>query len=93
MRTFVIVSAASLLISPAVAVAQNAQQTPPTQQQPAKATDSASEIVCQKIEETGSRIASKRVCMTRSQWAEQERTDQQEIQRVQTQRGCTKNGC
>ena len=93
MRTLVIVSTASFLIGPAMAVAQSAQQTPPAQQQPAKATGSASEIVCQKIEVTGSRIASQRVCMTRSQWADQERTDQQEIQQVQTQRGCTKNGC
>jgi hypothetical protein len=92
MRKSVIVAVSSLLFSPAMAIAQTAQQAPQAQQPAAKGPD-PNEVVCQRIEETGSRIASKRVCMTRSQWADQERTDQQEIQRVQTQRGCTKNGC
>ena len=92
MRRSVIVAALSLLVSPAIAIAQTAQQTPQAQQPAARGPD-PNEVVCQKVEVTGSRIASKRVCMTRSQWAEQERSDQREIEQVQTQRGCTKNGC
>ena len=45
------------------------------------------EVVCEKQEVIGSRLATKRVCMTRSQWADQKGQDRQEIDRVQTQRG------
>lgn len=90
---FALLSALALLITPVMAAAQAAQQTPPAKQQPGKSTDSASEIVCQKFEATGSRIAVKRVCMTRSQWADQQRLEQQEIQEAQTQPGCTKLRC
>jgi invasion protein IalB len=45
------------------------------------------EVICEKQEEIGSRLGSKRVCMTRSQWAEQKGQDRQEVEKVQTQRG------
>lgn len=45
------------------------------------------EVICEKQEVIGSRLATKRVCMTRSQWADQKGQDRQEIDRVQTQRG------
>ena len=91
MRGFVIMATASLLISPAMA--QTAQQAPQTPAPATKTVDNPNEIVCQKEEVTGSRIASKRVCMTRAQWAQRQTDDRAEIERVQTQRGCTKNGC
>jgi hypothetical protein len=46
------------------------------------------EIVCERQEETGSRLSSTRVCKTRAQWAEDRRVTRQEIEQVQTQRGC-----
>jgi hypothetical protein len=46
------------------------------------------EIVCERQEETGSRLSSVRVCKTRAQWAEDRRLTRQEIEQVQTQRGC-----
>jgi len=46
------------------------------------------EILCEKVEVIGTRLASNRVCMTRAQWAEQKRLTRQEIDKVQTQRGC-----
>jgi hypothetical protein len=92
MRKIVITTAAALLFSPVALVAQGAQQGQ-QQQQPAAKAENPNEIVCEKQEVTGSRIATKRVCMTRGQWAEQQRTDRMEIEKVQTQRGCTKNGC
>jgi hypothetical protein len=46
------------------------------------------EIVCEKVEVIGSRLASKRVCMTRVQWAEQKRLNREEIDKAQRQRGC-----
>lgn len=45
------------------------------------------EVICERHEETGSRLGSKRVCMTRSQWAEQKTEDRQQLERQQTQRG------
>jgi hypothetical protein len=46
------------------------------------------EVVCERQEETGSRLSSVRVCKTRAQWAEDRRLTRQEIEQVQTQRGC-----
>ena len=46
------------------------------------------EIVCEKIEVIGSRLATNRVCMTRAQWAARKQRDREEVERVQTQRGC-----
>ncbi len=51
------------------------------------------EVVCEKQEVVGSRLATQRICKTRAQWAEQRLNDRSEIERIQTQRGCTKNGC
>ena len=52
-----------------------------------KPSDDLNEVVCERQESTGSRIASKRVCMTRSQWADRRLQDRQELERVQIQRG------
>ena len=67
--------------------AAQAQQNPA----PSSGTTAAkpldpNEVVCEKQEVVGSRLATKRVCMTRSQWADQKGQDRQEIDRVQTQR-------
>lgn len=81
--------AAALLSATAVpAVAQSPAAA--TQSQPTastKAADNSDEIVCQKQEVTGSRVGVKRVCMTRSQWADRRLQDRQELERVQVQRG------
>jgi hypothetical protein len=46
------------------------------------------ETVCEKVGVIGTRLATKRVCMTRAEWALKKRNDRDEIERVQTQRGC-----
>ena len=52
------------------------------------------EIVCQKIEVLGSRLATKRVCQTRAEWAEQQRQDRMDTERAQTLRPCGQgSGC
>jgi hypothetical protein len=43
--------------------------------------------VCQTIGEVGSRLKSHRVCMLKSEWAEQRRSDKMLIDRTQLQRG------
>jgi invasion protein IalB len=40
-------------------------------------------IICEKIEEIGSRLASKRVCMTAAQWKEQQRLERENLEDVQ----------
>ena len=56
-----------------------------------KASD-PNERICQSIEVIGSRLAKKRVCLTRSQWAERREEDRQNIERVQVRRGSCE-GC
>jgi hypothetical protein len=50
-------------------------------------TADLNEVVCEKQEVVGSRLATKRICMTRGQWADLRGQDRQETERVQTQRG------
>jgi len=44
------------------------------------------EIVCRRWTETGSRLATVRLCATRAQWAEHLRQDRQDVERAQTNR-------
>jgi hypothetical protein len=45
------------------------------------------EVVCEKQEVLGSRLQTRRVCMTRAQRADLRLQDRQEVERVQVQRG------
>lgn len=69
--------------TPAVAQTSNAQN-----QQLVSNGPDPNEVVCHKVHEIGSRIDVKRICMTRAQWAEEERQTKNEVNRIQTQRGC-----
>ncbi|HWJ39066.1 MAG TPA: hypothetical protein VNR86_09950, partial [Sphingomicrobium sp.] len=60
----------------------------PTQPQIAKSGVDPTEIVCEKVEQIGTRLVANRTCMTRAEWAEQKRLNREEVNRVQTQRGC-----
>jgi invasion protein IalB len=83
MRALVFASTAALILAPLAAAPAFAQDQ---QQQQARKTANPDEVVCEKQQETGSRLSSQRVCMTRSQWAEQRRVDRQEIDKAQIQR-------
>ena len=71
-----------------------AQQPPPAQTQPITVTGTQpekkapdpNEVVCEKQQDTSSRLIVHKVCMTRSQWSEQRRLDRQEIDKAQTLR-------
>ena len=81
---FISVAAVALAaLAPAPAFAQDSQQQ---QQQTKRKAADPNEVVCEKQQDTGSRLTSERVCMTRSQWAEQRRLDRQEIEKAQTER-------
>jgi Na+-transporting NADH:ubiquinone oxidoreductase subunit NqrC len=65
--------------------ATSAMAQPPAQA-PAKPQD-PNQKICEKVEITGSRLSSKRVCMTRAQWADARLQDRQAVEHVQTHRG------
>ena len=41
------------------------------------------EVVCEKITSIGSRVATKRVCATRAEWAEKRRLDKEAVDQAQ----------
>ena len=41
------------------------------------------EVVCEKITAIGSRVATKRVCATRAEWAEKRKLDKEAIEQAQ----------
>ena len=67
-----------------VSIGQTTQA--PAGQPPKKAFD-PNEVVCEKQTVAGSRLATKRVCMTRAQWADLKSQDREEIEKVQVRRG------
>jgi predicted secreted protein len=78
-----------------VAVPAAAQTAAAPSPAPATATGSArdlNKIICEKQEVIGSRLATRRVCMTRAEWADRKLQDRQEIERVQVQRGSNASG-
>jgi invasion protein IalB len=81
MHKFWPTAAAVLLAAPCVAAPASVQQ-----QQNAKPAHDPNEIVCERQKEIGSRLASVKVCKTRAQWAEDQRADRMDIDKVQTQR-------
>lgn len=48
-------------------------------------------LVCRTVEETGSRLKARKVCMTSEQWADQRRQDRMLIERSQVN-ACTPGG-
>jgi len=67
----------ALAASPVLAQAQTNNKPAPS------STKDPNRIICQRIEETGSRVASKRVCMTAQQWEEQRRSDREYVEDAQ----------
>jgi hypothetical protein len=72
-------------------VAQTKQQQLATTQQGDVKTGDPNEILCEKTEEIGTRLVTKRTCMSRAQWAEQRHLTRQMIEQLQTQRPCNFN--
>ena len=71
----------------ALSASATAFQTPESaQEQPEKGTSAAKqERRCETITETGSRLAKKKFCGTREEWAEKRLQDRQAIEKAQTQ--------
>ncbi|WP_146151118.1 hypothetical protein [Allosphingosinicella deserti] len=62
-----------------------------------KPTKDPNQVVCEKQEVLGSRLAVRRVCMTRAQWAEQRRAERDLVQNSQLnarqKNPCNRTGC
>ena len=43
----------------------------------------ADKVICRTMDELGSRLASKRVCLTRSQWRQQQEAQRENVDRAQ----------
>lgn len=89
-RMFVPVLLAGTILSlPAAAQ----ELTPPPVK---KAAKDPNEVVCEKQEVLGSRLAVRKICMTRQQWAEQRASDRDLVQRsqvgVRQQNPCSGSG-
>lgn len=69
---------AIFLSAPTVAQTPQAQSPPATR----KALD-PNEVICEKQEVVGSRLATRRVCMTRAKWADLRLQDRQAIEHAQ----------
>ena len=87
MRKLMITTAAAVLGVSAPALAQSAQPAQSqAQQQGAKPARDPNEIICERQQELGSRIASARVCKTRAEWAEERRSQRMDVDKAQMQR-------
>lgn len=65
-----------LSAAPALAQTQAAKQAKPAKNDPNR-------IICEKIEQIGSRLATKRICMTAAQWEERRRLDREDLENTQ----------
>ena len=78
------IGAASLII---LSTSTTASETPTSAQEQANtsAAPATEERYCETITMTGSRLAKRRFCGTRAEWAEKRLQDRQAIERTQTQ--------
>lgn len=74
---------ATLLLSAGPALAQTQASGAPA---PSEKNKDPSRIICEKIQETGSRLDVRKVCMTAQQWVEQHRRDREAIEEAQRTR-------
>jgi hypothetical protein len=66
-----------LLLAPAIALPSAARAS----EKPDKAHDG---LICREVSETGSRLGSKRICLTREQWDADRREARANVERAQT---------
>ena len=74
LRTILIVSLSATAFAPAAW----AEDTKPKRKAP-----DPNQVICEKQEVLGSRLATRKVCMTRSEWAEQKRLQRETVERSQ----------
>jgi len=75
-KTILAGAACAVILSAAPALAQTQDGQKPAKSDPNR-------IICEKIQETGSRLNARKVCMTAQQWEEQRRRDRENLQDAQ----------
>jgi invasion protein IalB len=73
-------SAVALL---ATALPAAAQTQSSTQQSAINKNSDPNRVICEKVQETGSRLNARKVCMTAQQWEDQRRRDRENLQDAQ----------
>lgn len=76
-----LLASVTLLLGVTPALAQAQAPNPETLKN--KAND---RVICKSIGKIGSRLATKRVCMTEVQWEEHRRSEREEVERIQQKR-------
>lgn len=90
-QLFIGLTVAALSATAAPAIAQTQPAAPAQQQQAAKSAY-ADQMVCETEEEIGSRLASHKICHTRSQWAQIHQDERSNTEHTQMQRTMDMNG-
>ena len=79
--TFLVTLAAALAFSATSAVAQISSIE--SSRSSGKAPKDPNKPICERVEQIGTRLGARRVCMTAAQWAEQRREQREDMERVQ----------
>lgn len=77
-----------MMIATSLALVLAAQAAP----QASPPEPEADPIICEKYAEPGSLVKKKKVCMRKSEWAQQRQLNRQAIEKAQTQRGMYSGG-
>ncbi len=77
----------SVLLVVAIFAAAGSASSSAARPQREKGAYDPNEMVCMRFRETGSRLVTRRVCMTQQEWAELRRETRQSIDRAQVSRG------
>ena len=74
------------------ATSATAASQEPRQSSTTKKRADAGDVVCERVTVLGSRLAAKRVCMTRLEWQEKKTLDREFIERAQFPMGGLRDG-
>jgi hypothetical protein len=84
MKNLAAIAGLAALVATSNAVAQQSAATDSANSGDQGNRDSE-RVICRRIQEVGSRLASRRVCMTAAQWSEQRRLERMDLERSQAQ--------
>ncbi len=71
------------LAAPAAAQITFEGSTAPAAPTQAKGTNPNDKIICERQDQIGSRLGAKKVCKTAAQWAEERRTERNDLEKIQ----------
>lgn len=86
MKALAITTGLVLLSSAATAQTTQAPAVPQQQQAVSGQRDPANDVICERQEDTGSRLSSHKICHTRSQWQQLRYDDRDAVEKIQRER-------